>query len=153
MRLTDLFEVKIDNEHGWGAVPNNREVDYLGIRVKMNPSMFLKLAAPLEDRPSDTIKNRIAMGGSIASPYLVISIPEEWMDGDISKPARIRGHEGRNRMKAVLEIEGDRPIEVHLFFTDGIRHRHLTNQFLTALNTIIIPERQKIAISGPFWSI
>ena len=152
MRLTDLFEVNIDNDRGWGSVPNNQEVDYLGLRVKMRPSIFLKLAAPLEEKSSLDVKNRIASGGSIASPYLVIAIPKEWMDGDFSKPARVETHEGRNRMKAILEVEGNEPIEVHLFFADGVRNRHLTNKMINAMNNSIIPEESEQTISGPFWS-
>ena len=40
----DLNEVIIDNQRGLGAVPDNDNVDYKGIRVKMRPSIFLELA-------------------------------------------------------------------------------------------------------------
>lgn len=49
MRYNDLLENNsiIDNKDGWGAVPYNQEVNYFGLKVKMTPSIFLKLAAPL----------------------------------------------------------------------------------------------------------
>ena len=125
MRVIDIIneniidEINIDNNKGIGATPNNRDIDYKGLRVLMRPKTFIRLAAPLnrQDATSiDFIKNKIESGEGIASPYLTIEIPEQWKDGSIEVPAKVIGHDGRNRMWAVEEEEGNDPIEVHLFF-------------------------------------
>ena len=146
-----LKEHEMDNAAGWGATPNNRNVDYMGLRVMMQPSTFLKLALPLkEPKSSADIIKHIEQGGHIASPFLMINIPDEWDDGDFSTPARVTGHEGRNRMKALQELEGTQHQEVHIF-PIGLRNRHMTPEFLKNLNKWLIPERQEQPISGPFW--
>ena len=150
-----LYEVNIDNARGWGNVPDNQNVDYLGMRVKMKPSVFLKLATPLSKSAAtsaDAIKHHIATGGSIASAWLIINIPPQWQDGDMRKPARVVGHEGRNRMMALQELEGDQPVEVHLFFGGGLRARHITPLWKTQLNQHLIPQTQTKPIAGPFFT-
>ena len=147
-----LKEHEMDNAAGWGATPNNRNVDYMGLRVMMQPSIFLKLAAELKEPTSAKgIMSHLEQGGHIASPFLMINIPDEWDDGDFSTPARVTGHEGRNRMKALQELEGTQHQEVHIF-PRGLRNRHMTPEFLKNLNKWLIPERQEQPISGPFWS-
>lgn len=39
MRLAQVLKetIQIDNKDGLGSVPNNQEVDYLGLRVIMKP--------------------------------------------------------------------------------------------------------------------
>jgi len=157
MKLIDLFEtVKINNSSGLGGVPNNNNVDYLGLRVSMRPSVFLGLAATLyreQATSADHIKQHMAQGGAIASPWLVISIPDSWDTDDFEQPAQVVSHEGRNRMWAVLESEGDEPIECHLFFSDGLRRRHIKPQWIEAMNQQLVPERRNTPIPGPFFSI
>jgi hypothetical protein len=157
MKLIDLLnEVKIDNKSGIGEVPDNRNVDYLGLRVKMKPSVFLKLASPLsreQARSVDYIKQQLDQGQGIASPWLVIDIPVEWDNGSLEKPARVTAHEGRNRMYAVLEKEGDVPVETHLFFAGGLRARHIKPEWIEALNSKLVPQRTSTTISGPFFEI
>lgn len=154
MRYKEITEVNINNDHGWGSTPLNREVDYFGLKVLMKPSTFLKLAAPLNSPARDSIKQHIKNQGSIGAPFLTINLPEEWDNGDFSKPAEVRSHEGRNRMHSILEIEGDNPIEVHLFFGPGVRNRHLTPAIKKELNTRLSPERRNdIVLDGPFFEI
>lgn len=143
----------IDNQKGWGAVPNNQEVDYLGLRVKMSPKTFINLAAPLDREPSEDIIKHIKNGGQIGSPFLIIEIPESWEDGDLSIPARVVGHEGRNRMLAITKTMGNNPIEVHLFFSQGLRNRHITDEFKKTLNKGLIKEKSKSIIKGPLFSL
>lgn len=154
MRLKELLaEVNIDNESGAGSVPFNQNVDYMGLRVKMRPSVFLKLASPLDHEISvDSLVDYIKSGGAIGAPFLQIIIPPEWEEGDFSKDARVRGHEGRNRMMAVQKVEGDDPIEVHLFFAAGVRRRHLTDEMIAKLNKYIIPEEgDSYSFLGPYF--
>lgn len=132
-----LDEVAIDNREGWGPVPYNQDVDYFGLRVLVRPSTFLKLALPLAGEPpsKDAIEQHIRAGGAIGAPFLNIKIPVEWEDGEYEQAAaRVVGHEGRNRMMAVLEVEGDEPVEVHLFPKGGMRRRHLTPEIIDATN-------------------
>ncbi len=153
MKVSEILkEVTIDNEKGWGSVPYNRNVDYLGLRVQMKPSIFLSLACKLGGEINDALRQHMKSGGAIGSPFLEIVLPEEWMSGDLTKPAVVRGHEGRNRMTLLLRNEGDTPIEVHLFFPQ-YRRRHLTPEMIQELNTKLIPERMSIPIKGPFFTI
>jgi hypothetical protein len=156
MRARDFIdEVNIDNRDGWGNVPNNLNVDYLGLKVLMRPSTFLRLAAPLDEPGSSkAIADHIRSGGAIGAPFLDIKIPEEWFDGDFTKPAGVSGHEGRNRMTAVSEVEGDDPIEVHLFPRGGVRRRDLTDEIIAQLNKKLLPERgMQPAFPGPYFQL
>lgn len=149
----NLDEVTIDNANGWGNVPYNQNVNYMGLRVQMAPSEFLELASELAiPRSVDSIEDHIRKGGSIGAPFLQIIIPPEWFDGDFSKPARTRGHEGRNRMMAVLNTEGNAPIETHLFFNGGVRNRDLTPEIIKRLNQDITSERETL-VKGPWFTL
>jgi hypothetical protein len=136
-------------------VPYNKEVDYFGLRVAMRPSTFLKLALPMNNTPGDqeaidyVQQNKDTEG--IGAPFLTIDIPAAWEDGDLSKPARITGHDGRHRMAAILKSEGDDPVETHLFPT-GLRRRHFdaNPKWAQELNQIIIGQRGN-AVRGPIF--
>jgi len=152
MRLRELLsEVKIDNKQGAGAVPYNQDVDYFGLRTTMRPSTFLRLAAPLGQEHSAELEKYIADGGAIGAPFLEIKIPMEWDDGDFSKPAQVAGHEGRNRMTAVQKLEGDNPIEVHIFPRGGYRARDITPEFKAALAKSLYAEKSTNLVSGPLF--
>lgn len=144
MRIFELFEdVRIDNVNGAGAVPYNQEVDYYGFRVKMRPSKFLELALPLSrsDATSvDGLKSYLNDGGAIASPWFSLEIPEGWLSGDYSNSAKIKGHEGRNRMMAILEIMGDVPVEVHFVLKNGLRANNIRPEWLDHLGKWIVSE-------------
>jgi len=152
MRLRELLsEVKIDNQQGAGAVPYNQDVDYFGLRVMMKPSTFLRLAAPLGQEHSAELEKYIADGGAIGAPFLEIKIPQEWDDGDYSKTAQVAGHEGRNRMTAIQKLEGDAPIEVHIFPRGGYRARDITPEFRAALVRGLQAEKATNIVAGPLF--
>lgn len=157
MKYQDLLEQTsiIDNKDGWGSVPYNQNIDYMGLRVKMKPSIFLKLAAPLlEPTSSKKIKDHLENGGKIGSPFLTIHVPYEWENNDFSEIAKVRNHEGRNRMIAINELYGDIPIEVHLFFSGAInRNRHLNSQIIKNLNKHLVSEEYGNIINGPLFQI
>lgn len=145
----------IDNKNGVGNVPNNQNVDYLGKRVLMLPSVFLNLT-PGVDRPMKTydfVQKHLRDGGKIASPFLIVEIPEEWEDGNLAIPARIRGHEGRHRMMAVQSVLGDEPIEVHLFFAGGLRSRHIKPEWFEAIHARMVREKSKDIVKGPLFRV
>ena len=132
-----LKEVVIDNVRGMGAVPDNQEVDYLGVRTLMKPSVFLELAERRHffARSASSIADELRDGRAIGAPFLIVKVDE---DGD--QPAEVMNHEGRNRMVAVKELEGDRPIEVHIFLAQGMRRRHLTDTKLRDMQRIMISQ-------------
>ena len=129
-------EYKVDNVDGLGSVPLNSNVDYRGLRVMMRPSTFLKLALPLSEPPSKKyIMQHLKNGGGLGAPFLTIDIPEKWFEGNFADYAKVKGHEGRNRMMAVQELEGDEPVEVHLFPVGEVRARHLTPEVVDHLRS------------------
>jgi hypothetical protein len=146
----------MDNDKGIGATPNNRDIDYFGLRVLMVPTTFLKLAKELTVDP-DTEKRILSMaeyikgGGPVGPPFLMIEIPEGWEQGDMSENARISGHEGRHRMEAIIKAEGNTPVEVHLVFP-GLRRRHITDEMISTMNHSIFAERGNF-ILGPWFSL
>ncbi len=157
MKLKQLLENDtsiIDNVDGLGAVPHNQDADYFGMRVLMRPETFLSLASELSrDRADsvDYIKEHLKNGGKIGSPWLDVDIPAAWDDGDLTMPAKVVGHEGRNRMYAVLELYGNDPIEVHIFPKGGLRSRDLKPQMRTRMSDSMIPQGRILSKHGPLF--
>jgi hypothetical protein len=156
MRARDfLADHVIDNVRGLGSVPNNQNIDYMGLRVQMLPSIFLRLARRLTEPKSsiDHIINHINQGGGIGAPFLNVSIPAEWFEGNFESSAQVIGHEGRHRMMAIRKLEGDVPVEVHLFFDGGTRSRHLTPEIIDQLNAGIVNQDGYVTIPGPLFEV
>lgn len=127
--LDEIF----DDKKGLGAVPNNLNVDYLGLRVEMLPKTFLSLAKKSDTLKSkEFIKNHILNGGKIGHPFLIIKVPYEWEENDFTNIPKVVGHEGRNRVSAILDIFGNLPIEVHLFFM-GFRNRDINENWINTM--------------------
>ena len=148
-----INEVIIDNERGLGSVPYNQEVNYKGLRVDMKPSIFLKLAnyvSKFTDR-MENIKELIKKGTPIGSPFLYIEIPDEWKTGNLEVPADVSGHEGRHRMFAILRVEGDEPIETHLFFPTYNRDR-IKPEWINQINKILVSQDGD-SLAGPFFTL
>ena len=155
MRAEEFIqELKINNRNGAGAVPYNQEIDYMGLRVAMTPRMFLKLALPLDVNPDDqaTIDSlkQIKDTQGFGAPFLYIEIPEQWFDGDVSKPAQVNNHDGRHRMMTILNSEGNNPVEVHLFLRHGLRRRDLTDKMIERLQSSMISQTGT-PVSGPIF--
>lgn len=144
----------IDNSwDGLGTTGYNMNVDYQGLRVLMSPKVFLSLAAPTNFLGSiEYIENYLRSGGKIGSPFLLIHMPDQWEHDDFSTKAKIVGHEGRNRMSAVLKVYGNVLIETHLFII-GYRRRHITKNIINQLNNSIISEKSNKLVYGPFFDI
>ena len=155
MRAKEFLEYKINNQSGIGSVPKNQEIDYFGLRVAMRPSTFLKLALPMPNTAQDQesveyVKQHKDTEG-IGAPFLEIDIPEGWESNDLSKPARVVGHDGRHRMAAIMQSEGDDPVEVHLFPL-GLRRRHFdaNPEWAQELNQVIVGQRGN-TVPGPIF--
>ena len=154
-------EFKLDNDQGLGSTPNNSNVDYMGFRTMMKPTTFLKLAKPLPDGyRSDgypALVQKIKSGEGIGSPFLDIEIPDAWEDepADFSRPTKVTGHEGRHRMHAILELEGNVPVEVHLwgrFKGSELRRKYMTDEMFDELEKGLISETGQYIVN-PFLSI
>lgn len=151
----------IDNIHGLGAVGISGNIDYMGLRVYVKPSVFLKLAARHPNLDTSYHQKHMASGAAIGAPFLDIHIPSEWIDessrhdkvveGNLTDPATIIGHEGRHRMAAILKEYGDVPIETHLLFR-GFRRRHITDNMVERLNQDIFTQEHKL-YQGPWFSL
>lgn len=119
--LSRVGKVTFDQEKGVGQVPLNQNVNYRGFTAMMRPSKFLELASSLEkpNRSSvEHIKNSIEEGKGIGSPFLNLDF----------ETGRVKGHEGRHRMLAIQEVQGDEPVPVHIFGRGEDRARHLASE-------------------------
>jgi len=155
-----VTELNIDNVKGWGSTPNNQDVDYMGIRVQMLPSVFLKLAhhLPIDksvEKKLSAMKQHNEQGGGFGAPMLYIIVPDEWRTGDFTSTAYVQGHEGRHRMNAQLEIEGNKPVETHLLLRGNNiewRNRNINKEVLQRLNQDMESESGTLYI-GPFFTL
>jgi hypothetical protein len=151
-------DVAFDNKDGLGAVPNNQSVSYFGFVAEMSPSTFLSLVTQA-DRSEDAsrLQQLIKKKAALGAPFLTVKINEsEWLAGE---PLRVRvtGHEGRGRMVAIKQLQGDAPVPVHFFVQGGVRARDLSEKFFLALRKNgIIPEGKdlliKVKLADIFWS-
>jgi tRNA-dihydrouridine synthase len=62
----------------------------------------------------------------------------------------VTGHEGRNRMLAIKKIEGDNPVEVHIFINGDVKKRHLTREMIEELEVALINEIGKLVVGNLF---
>lgn len=149
--LTVIVEAELD-PHGWGETPMGTDVDYFGLRVEMQPSTFLMLAAPLGESESNAeVAKHMAAGGKIAYPFLEIDDPREWEEGNFSKSAHVRSHEGRNRMKNWIKLHGDEPIQVNIFLRNANRRRYITDDMIAQLNKGVFAEKSSRFVAGPLF--
>jgi hypothetical protein len=68
----------------------------------MRPSDFLRMSGKLEEPDPNSmkfLKDKLQKGEKVGNPYLVV--------GEAEKGAKVFGHEGRHRMKAIQELYGD----------------------------------------------
>ena len=148
-----VTEYKADNNmngKGLGTTGYNSNVDYRGLRILMKPSVFLSLAAHLPSPTSvDYIVQHMEKGGALGSPFLIVDIPEEYFENNFTglNYAKVVGHEGRNRMLAIQKLEGDDPVEVHLFGYGEIRRRHFTPEIIEQLQLAMRSQDGKLTFA------
>ena len=155
MRATEFItELKIDNKHGLGAVPHNASVDYHGLRTVMRPSTFLKLSLPLDQNDPEEQQTIQHLAKQIndqgfGAPFLTISVPPEWEDGDFSMEAKVRDHDGRHRMLAIQQEQGDNPVETHIFLPH-FRRRDITEPIIKQLRNGVLNQNGHF-MGGPLF--
>lgn len=154
MRAKEFIdEYKADNDingKGLGTTGYNSNVNYRGLRVLMKPSTFLSLATHLPEPTSvDYIVQHMEKGGALGSPFLIVDIPEEYFKGDFTglNYSKVVGHEGRNRMLAIQKLEGDDPVEVHIFGYGEIRARHMTPEIIEQLQLAMRSQDGKLTFA------
>jgi hypothetical protein len=152
MKIKEIINEAVLDPSGWGQTPNGTDIDYFGLRVQMRPSTFLKLALPLTASTTNTdVEKHMQGGGKIAYPMLDIEIPNEWRDGDYSNPAKVVGHEGRNRMSQWIKLKGDDPIQINLKPQGGLRRKNLTSDFIEAISKGLVGQRGNF-VNGPLFN-
>ena len=149
-----LTELKIDNKQGLGAVPHNADVDYFGLRTVMRPSTFLKLSLPLDKNDAEEQKTVQHLAKQInnqgfGAPFLTIAVPEDWESGDFSLEAKVRDHDGRHRMLAIQQEEGDNPVETHIFIPH-FRRRDITEPIIKQLRNGVLNQNGHY-VGGPIF--
>ena len=149
-----ITELKIDNKKGLGAVPHNADVDYFGLRTVMRPSTFLKLSLPLDKNDPEEKKSIQHLAKQITNqgfgaPFLTIAVPEAWESGDFSLEAKVRDHDGRHRMLAIQQEEGDSPVETHIFIPH-FRRRDITDDIIKNLRNGVLSQNGHY-VSGPIF--
>jgi pyrimidine deaminase RibD-like protein len=141
-----INELKIDNVNGLGSVPWNQEVDYMGLKVLMKPSTFLQLSLPLnmgdEDRKTIAHLEKEKDTRGFGAPFLQVDVDREF--------PRITGHDGRHRMLAIKDTEGDHPVEVHIF-PRGMRNKDITPEVVNKLNDLVVSQNGKY-VPGPIFT-
>ena len=149
--LTGEVDEAVLDTRGWGNTPQGIDVDYFGLQVKMRPSMFLKLAAPLTSAGENpAVAQHMEKGGKIAYPFLDIQDPTQWEEGDFSKEAKVKTHEGRNRMKKWIQLKGDDPIQVNIFLRGANRRRYITPEMIKKLSQGVYSESGQW-VNGPLF--
>jgi len=149
-----ITELKIDNKHGLGAVPHNADVHYFGLRTVMRPSTFLKLSLPLDKNDPEEKKSIQHLAKQInnqgfGAPFLTIAVPEAWESEDFSLEAKVRDHDGRHRMLAIQQEEGDQPVETHIFLPH-FRRRDITDDIIKNLRNGVLSQNGHF-IGGPIF--
>ena len=149
-----LTELKIDNKKGLGAVPHNADVDYFGLRTVMRPSTFLKLSLPLDKNDPEEKKTIQHLAKQIndqgfGAPFLTIAVPESWESGDFSLEAKVRDHDGRHRMLAIQQEQGDTPVETHIFLPH-FRRRDITDPIIKNLRNGVLNQNGHY-VGGPIF--
>jgi len=142
-----IGKITFSARDGLGSVPSNANVWYEGFVATMRPSTFLLLALDDEGHQEPTSKDIEALvekGYAIGIPFLEIEFDE-----DGNELPRIRGHEGRGRMRMIKRVLGDHPIPVHFFLRGGLRSRHLTPEMTDEVKMGIFAERSDSIVRRP----
>jgi len=139
--------VTFSAKDGLGSVPHNQEVWYMGFVATMKPSMFLKIALDDEGSQVPTSKELAKLvqdGYAVGIPFLEIEF-----DPDGNDLPKIKGHEGRGRMRMVQDLNGDEPIPVHFFLRGGLRARNVTREMIDEVKQGVYAEKSSRLVKNP----
>lgn len=142
-----IGEITFSGSKGFGSVPNNANVNYMGFIVFMKPSTFMSLALDDEGAQEGTsrdLEKFMKEGYAIGIPWFSIRFAE---DGNTLP--KITGHEGRGRMRMIRRVLGDEPIPVHMFPTGGMRSRDITKDMVDEVKQGIFAERSDRVVKNP----
>lgn len=143
-----IGDVTFSAKDGLGAVPFNQSVYYHGFVALVKPSKFLDLA--LEDEGGKErvwkIVKLVWEGYALGIPFLQMDISGLTLKDGLAK---IKGHEGRGRVQAFMEINGNEPLPIHVLLTGGDRNRHLTPEIMKEIEQGVIGQRGNL-IAHPF---
>ena len=140
-----IGDVTFSSSDGLGSVPSNTNVWYEGFVATVKPSTFLNLALSDDGAQEATaveIVSLIKEGYAVGIPFVFIQFSED--EDDLFSLPKIKGHEGRGRMRAVRRLLGDTPIPVHFFLRGGLRSRDITPQMIKQMKIGIISEGKSI---------
>jgi hypothetical protein len=132
---------------GFGSVPNNANVNYMGFIGFMKPSTFMSLALDDEGQQEETSKdleNFVEQGYAIGIPFLYIKFDE---DGNTLP--KITGHEGRGRMRMARRVNDDEPMPVHFFLSGGLRSRDVTADMADEVKQGVFAEKSERLVKHP----
>lgn len=125
-----------DNSNGLGAVPDGNNIVYMGFAMEMKPSTFLSIVTPA-DRTEDARKilEKMKANIPIGTPFLELKVSKEetWEHGDPGFFVKVTGHEGRARVRAFMNLNGDIPMFIHALPRGGWRARDFTPEFFVRL--------------------
>ena len=119
-----------DPKEGLGAVPNNQDVNYLGMVKPMTADHFIGLASHLKEpsqKSLDRIKEHLKAGKPLGNPFLNVKWNKDNKNFDITS------HDGRHRAISIKHMYGGHTIiPVHVFPGDGMRAKNLTPEMRNA---------------------
>jgi len=140
-----IGDITFSASDGLGSVPSNQNVWYEGFVAMVKPSVFLSLALSddgAQEPTSIELERLIKEGYAVGIPFLSIQFSED--EDDLFSLPKIRGHEGRGRMRTIRRMLGDAPVPVHFFLRGGLRSRDITPQMIKQMKIGIISEGKSI---------
>lgn len=141
-----IGKITFSGSKGFGSVPNNANVNYMGFIGFMKPSTFLSIALDDEGSQEGTSKDLekfMEEGYAIGIPFFSIKFDPD------GKTPKITGHEGRGRMRMIQRVLGDHPIPVHFFPTGGMRSRDITKELADQVKQGVFAEQSDRIVKNP----
>lgn len=140
-------KITFSGSKGFGSVPNNSNVNYMGFVGFMKPSTFLSIALDDQGQQEETSKDLekfVDEGYAIGIPFFSIKF-----DPDGKTLPKITGHEGRGRMRMIRRVNGDQEIPVHFFPSGGMRSRDITKDMAEEVKQGVFAEQSDKIVKNP----
>lgn len=140
-------KITFSSSKGFGSVPNNTNVWYMGFVGFVRPSVFMSLALDDEGQQEPTsrdLEKFVEEGYAIGIPFFEIVIDDEG-----KTLPKIVGHEGRGRMRMVRRVNGDEPVPVHFFLRGGMRSRNITKNMADEIKQGVYAQGSERLVKNP----